>query len=134
MLSHGSSIKSQIKAWASKLKQDLLALWIAAGCALTPISAKMVALLVAGYAFSPIDLIPDFIPILGLLDDVILLPIGIALAIYLVPVTLMQRFRGIALHRQNRPQSRTAALVIIMLWAAGLIWGAITLRTYLSPA
>jgi uncharacterized membrane protein YkvA (DUF1232 family) len=124
---------SSIKAWASKLKQDLLALWIAAGCARTPLSAKLIAFIVAGYAFSPIDLIPDFIPILGFVDDVILLPLGIILAIALIPTLLMQRFRDIARHRSRRPQSPIAAIVIVLIWAAGLIWGAIALRAYMIP-
>jgi Protein of unknown function (DUF1232) len=92
----------------------------------------MTALLVTGYAFSPIDLIPDFIPVLGLLDDIILLPLGILLAIALIPVPLMLRFRNITRRRSSRPQSRIAALMIVLIWVAGLLWGAIALRAYLS--
>jgi uncharacterized membrane protein YkvA (DUF1232 family) len=92
----------------------------------------MTALLVTGYAFSPIDLIPDFIPVLGLLDDIILLPLGILLAIALIPAPLMLRFRNIARRRSSRPQSRIAAVMIVLIWGAGLIWGAIALRAYLS--
>jgi uncharacterized membrane protein YkvA (DUF1232 family) len=132
MSSHGLSIRGRIQVWASKLKQDLLALWIAAGCVRTPVAAKITAFIVAGYAFSPIDLIPDFIPILGLVDDIILLPLGIILAIALIPAPLMLRFRNIALSRLRRPKSRIAAIVIVLIWAMGLIWGIIILSPYMG--
>ena len=110
------SLMDRIKIWAHALKRDTLALWIAARSPDVPILAKIVAALVAAYAFSPIDLIPDFIPVLGLLDDLILVPLGIALALHLIPHDLMERFRAAADARQSQPSSRLAAAVVVALW------------------
>ena len=74
----------------------------------------------AAYALSPIDLIPDFVPILGYLDDLIIVPAGIMLAVRLVPAHLMAEFRAEAAKRE-RPASRTAAVVIVAIWLATLI-------------
>ena len=82
-----------LKAIARRLKQDIAALWLAARDRRTPIMAKLVAGLTVGYALSPIDLIPDFIPVLGYLDDLLLVPAGIWLAIRLIPADLMRSFR-----------------------------------------
>ena len=79
-------------------------------------------MMTAAYAFSPIDLIPDFIPVIGLLDDAILLPLGIALAIRLIPADLMQRFRAEAEAWSHRPSSRVGAALVILLWVAVLLW------------
>ncbi|RWX32769.1 DUF1232 domain-containing protein, partial [Rhizobium leguminosarum] len=88
---------SKAKNWAKSLKRDIVALWLAARDPRVPWHAKVVAGAVAAYALSPIDLIPDFIPILGYLDDLLILPLGIMLAIRLVPaepLTLNQRVVG----------------------------------------
>ena len=77
---------------------------------------------------SPIDLIPDFIPVLGLLDDIILLPLGIAIAIRLVPPELMARFRRIAARRQGRPRSRAGAVIVILLWIGAVAAAALLYR------
>ena len=68
---------TRLKAWAAALRQDVFALWLAARDRRTPLGAKLVAALVAAYALSPIDLIPDFIPVLGLVDDLLLVPLGL---------------------------------------------------------
>jgi uncharacterized membrane protein YkvA (DUF1232 family) len=82
-----------------------------------PWYTKIVAACVAAYALSPIDLIPDFIPVLGYLDDVILVPLGIALAIRLIPPAIFQEHREIASARfANRPTSRIGAAIIIIIW------------------
>ena len=99
----------------------MIALWLAARDRRTPWHAKAVAGAVAAYALSPIDLIPDFIPVLGFLDDLLLVPMGIALAIRLVPAALMAEFRIEAAHRAARPTSRTGAAAVILLWLAGLL-------------
>jgi len=104
------------KTWARSLKRNVVALWIAARDPRTPISAKLVAGAVAAYALSPIDLIPDFIPVLGYLDDLLLVPLGIMIAIRMIPGSLMTEFRGQALERENRPTSMIAAGAIILLW------------------
>lgn len=120
-----SPLLIKAKAWAKTLKRDVLALWIAARDKRTPVAAKIVAGSVAAYALSPVDLIPDFIPILGYLDDLLIVPLGIALAIRLVPPQLMLEFRLLAETRDGRPTSKAGLSVIIAIWIffAGLpIW------------
>lgn len=106
------------KAWARDLKRDVVALWIAARDPRTPMLAKMIAGAVAAYALSPIDLIPDFIPVLGYLDDLILVPLGIKLAIRLVPKSLMIEYRIRAAQRDDRPKSKAGLLFILFIWLA----------------
>ncbi|WP_206453691.1 YkvA family protein [Aurantimonas marina] len=110
----------RLKAWARDLKRDVVALWIAARDLRTPLFAKLLAASVAAYALSPIDLIPDFIPVLGYLDDLLIVPLGIFLAIRLVPPALMAEFRVAAEARSGRPVSRVAAVVVVALWLVGL--------------
>lgn len=93
---------NKIKQWARDIKRDVVALYIAGGDARTPWHAKVVAVAVAAYALSPIDLIPDFIPVLGYLDDLIIVPLGIMLAIRLIPADLMAEFRSDAVARGER--------------------------------
>ncbi|QJQ32216.1 DUF1232 domain-containing protein [Sphingomonas lacunae] len=112
----------RIRSWAHALKRDTLALWIAARSPDTPFIAKLVAAAVAAYAFSPIDLIPDFIPVIGLLDDIILIPLGIELALRLIPHELMERFRAEAEARENEPRSLVAGAIIVAVWLAFLLW------------
>ncbi|WP_085032955.1 YkvA family protein [Ensifer aridi] len=104
------------KQWARNLKRDVVALWIAARDPRTPWYAKAAAGAVAAYALSPIDLIPDFIPVLGYLDELVVLPIGIALAVRLIPSDLMAEYRREAASRKVRPRSLIAALIIILIW------------------
>lgn len=117
------SLFRRLRDWARTVKRDAIALWIAARDPRTPVAAKIVAACVAAYAFSPIDLIPDFIPVLGYLDDALLLPLGILLAVRLIPGPLMSEFRVIAGRRQDRPVSRGGMLAIIIVWAAALALG-----------
>lgn len=105
----------------------MVALWIASGDRRTPIAARALALLVAGYALSPIDLIPDFIPVLGLLDDVILLPLGIWLVLRMIPPALMAEFRVRAEQVKVRPRVLVGAALVIIVWLAVLAWIAVTL-------
>ncbi|OZI36264.1 hypothetical protein CEG14_14725 [Bordetella genomosp. 1] len=109
----------RVRAWARGLKREVLVLWLAARDPRTPWYAKALALLVAGYALSPIDLIPDFIPVLGYLDDVILVPLGIWLTLRLLPAALVRELRAVAAERAQRPVSRVAAVVIVLAWLAG---------------
>ena len=114
----------RLRDWARRLKREVGALWLAARDPRTPKLAKFVALATAAYALSPIDLIPDFVPVLGLLDDLILVPAGIWLARRLIPPTLLEEFRAAAQVRAL-PVSRTAAGVVIALWvlcAAAVLW------------
>ena len=83
-------------------------------------AAKLVAGAVAAYALSPVDLIPDFIPILGYLDDLVIVPLGIALAIRLIPTALMAEFRAEAA-AMDKPVSRFVAVAFVILWVGGLM-------------
>jgi len=115
----------RLRAWAKAVKRDVHALWLAARDPRTPWYAKALALGIAGYALSPIDLIPDFVPILGYVDDAILVPLGILLAVRLVPPEVMAEHRATAAAAEERPVSRRGAACIIAVWllvAAGLIW------------
>jgi uncharacterized membrane protein YkvA (DUF1232 family) len=109
----------RLKQWARSVKRDVLALYLAARDPRVPWPAKLLAACVAAYARSPIDLIPDFVPVLGYLDDVILVPLGILLATRLVPPAVMRELRAEAERRfATRPASRVAAIVIVLLWIA----------------
>jgi uncharacterized membrane protein YkvA (DUF1232 family) len=111
---------TRIKSWAKGLKRDVVALWIAARSPRTPIAAKLVAGAVAAYALSPIDLIPDIIPVLGYLDDLLIVPLGIALAVRLIPAALMTEFRAEAV-AVEKPINLPMAVAIVVLWiVAGL--------------
>jgi uncharacterized membrane protein YkvA (DUF1232 family) len=104
------------RAWAKKLKTEIIALYLAYRDPRTPWYARVVIGLVVVYAFSPIDLIPDFIPVLGYLDDMLLLPLGIALAIRLLPDVVLAECREQAREYADQPTYRAAALVIIGFW------------------
>lgn len=108
------------KQRARTIKRDAVAVWIAARDPRVPWYAKVVAAVVAAYALSPIDLIPDFIPVLGYLDDLVIIPAGIVLTVKLIPDGLMDEFRIEAAGREGRPTSRIGAAVIIVLWLAAL--------------
>ncbi|WP_448586899.1 YkvA family protein [Thermaurantiacus sp.] len=101
-----------------RLKRDAHLLWIAARDQRTPVPAKIVGGLVAAYAFSPIDLVPDFVPLLGILDDLLLVPLGLALALALIPRPLAAEFRAAAETAAERPVSRTGAVLVVLTWAA----------------
>ena len=106
---------SHMKSWARSLTRDVLALYLASKDPRVPWHAKALAIFVAGYALSPIDLIPDFIPVLGYIDDMILLPIGIWLVIRMIPPKIMAEHRQAAA-TLDRPVSRKAAVAIIVIW------------------
>lgn len=116
---------ASIKAWASRLKADVLALWFCYRHPETPLIAKVIAAAVVAYAFSPIDLIPDFIPVVGYLDDALLVPFGVWLAIRLVPAPVMAECRIQAAqwldNRKPNPRNRLAAAVIVVIWLL-LLW------------
>ena len=106
----------QAKQWARIVKRDVHALYRAGRDPRVPWYAKALALCVAGYALSPIDLIPDFVPVLGYLDDVIIVPLGILLVVKLIPPEIMAEHRALAAAAEERPASRTAAIVIALIW------------------
>ena len=108
------------KQWARKIKRDVVALWIAARDPRVPWYAKATAGAIAAYALSPVDLIPDFIPIIGYLDDLLILPVGIMIAVKLVPADLMREFREEAMRRE-RPVSKAGLAFMIALWALAAV-------------
>ena len=112
---------SRIKSWAAKLKRDGHAIYLASRDPRVPWYAKALAIAVAGYALSPIDLIPDFIPIIGYLDELILLPLGIWLVVLLIPPDIMVECRARADEAGQRPTSRAGMVAIILLWIAGAL-------------
>jgi uncharacterized membrane protein YkvA (DUF1232 family) len=124
----------RLRRWAAALKRDVLALWYCYRDPRTPLTAKLLAMLIVAYALSPIDLIPDFIPVLGLVDELILLPVAIYLTLKLIPVEVLEDSRAkaagwLATHRP-RPVSYVAAAVIVLVWLilGWLLWLAIADR------
>jgi len=112
---------NRLKQGARLIKRDALAVYLAARDARVPWYAKALALCVAAYAFSPIDLIPDFVPVLGYLDDVVIVPLGIVAVIKLIPPEIMAEHRAAAVLLSKRPVSRGAALVIAIIWMASIV-------------
>lgn len=109
---------SRARQWARLIKRDVHALWLAARDRRTPWYAKALALVIAAYALSPIDLIPDFIPVLGYVDDLVIVPLGVMLVVRLIPPELMAEYREQAECAARRPVSRMAAGVIVVIWLA----------------
>jgi len=103
------------KSWARSIKRDVAALWIAARDPRVPMHVKISAAAVAAFALSPIDLIPDFVPILGYLDDLLIVPLGIALVVRMIDPALMAEFRFEALSR-GRPVSRAGLIIVVMIF------------------
>lgn len=111
---------STAKNWARRTKRDVVAVYYAARDARTPWLARCLAVAVAAYALSPIDLIPDFIPVLGYLDDLLIVPLGLLLVIRMLPPEVLQDARNKAASVLDRPRSRAAAAVIVGIWLACL--------------
>jgi uncharacterized membrane protein YkvA (DUF1232 family) len=101
---------------ARRLKQETYALYLAYRDPRVPWYAKLLAACVVAYAFSPIDLIPDFIPVLGALDDLVVVPLGIALSLKLIPPQVMAECRARAAVTEGKPANWVAAAVIAMIW------------------
>jgi uncharacterized membrane protein YkvA (DUF1232 family) len=104
------------KRWARIVRRDVHAVYLASRDPRVPWYTKALAISVTGYALSPIDLIPDFIPILGLVDDLIIVPLGILLAVKLIPPDIMAEHRATALAADHRPVSRIGAAAIVAVW------------------
>jgi uncharacterized membrane protein YkvA (DUF1232 family) len=115
----------RLRKWARAVKSDVLVLWFCCRHPRTPLLVKLLAIAIAGYALSPIDLIPDFIPVLGYLDELILLPVAIYLVLKLVPPDVLAECREQARRwsqdQHDRPRSYAGAAVIVLLWL-GLAW------------
>lgn len=122
------NISSRLKAWAGRLKRDGLTLWFAGRHPRTPWHAKALGLFVVAYALSPIDLVPDFIPVLGYIDDVLLLPGLIWLTLRMLPADVATECRAQAddwiATKGSRPSSRWGAAMIVAAWlaASAAVW------------
>ena len=115
-------LSGDLRRWARRIKRDGVTLWFAARHPGTPWYAKALGLFVVAYALSPIDLIPDFVPVLGYVDDVLLLPALIWLAVRLLPAGVLQECRMQAddwMRTQgDKPRSRAGAVLVVVLWLA----------------
>jgi uncharacterized membrane protein YkvA (DUF1232 family) len=115
-MTHGRVMLRILKAWARRLIRDVHAVYLAARDPRMPWYVRVLAIAVAGYALSPIDLIPDFIPVIGYADDLIIVPLGIWLVVSLIPNEVMVEYRAKAIEAGQRPRSKIAAIVIIAIW------------------
>ena len=117
---------------AHRLRVEAHAVWLAVRDPRTPLPARLLGLLVAAYALSPIDLIPDFIPVIGLLDDALLIPLGVWLFEKMVPPALIAEHRATAEAAAQQPVSRWGILIIVAIWAAiaWLVWSVIAVSEY----
>ncbi|MXP10831.1 YkvA family protein [Pseudoblastomonas halimionae] len=109
---------ARLRVWAKRLRREALMLWLAARDPRTPTLAKAIAAAAAAYAFSPIDLIPDFLPVIGLQDELVILPLAIALALKRLPRALAAELRERASTMAERPVSRTTANAVVTVWIA----------------
>jgi membrane protein DedA with SNARE-associated domain/uncharacterized membrane protein YkvA (DUF1232 family) len=116
----GGSLGARLRRWAESLRRDVYAIYLAARDPRVPWYAKAAALLVAAYAVSPIDLIPDFIPVLGHLDDMILVPLGVLLAARLIPDPLLEEHRRAAAAMTQKPADWRIGALFIAIWAIAL--------------
>jgi uncharacterized membrane protein YkvA (DUF1232 family) len=122
----------RLKDRAYALKRDTIALYLAMRDPRTPWYAKIIGAAVVAYALSPFDLIPDFIPIVGYLDDLILVPAGIAVVRRLVPPDVMADCREEASLRAQRPTSRFGAAAVVAVWLGVAVWALLFVRNLLS--
>ncbi len=113
-----------LQKWARAIKRDVHALYLASRDPRVPWYAKAMAACVAAYALSPIDLIPDFVPVLGYVDDLIIVPLGIMLVVWMIPDGIMVEHRAAAARAEGRPVSRAGAAAVVAIWIAviGLTW------------
>jgi uncharacterized membrane protein YkvA (DUF1232 family) len=114
-------ILERLKEWARSLKRQSLMVYFAARDARTPVVVRLLALGIAAYALSPIDLIPDFIPVLGYLDDLIIVPLGVALVIRLIPAEVAEAAKLKAAEASSQPVSFAAGFFIVLLWLLAAI-------------
>lgn len=115
---------NRVKSWAKQLKRHLFMLYIACRDSRVPWYAKVFTACVVAYAFSPVDLIPDFIPVLGYIDDIILVPLGIFLALKMIPAPVLADCEKQAqeLMKDGKPKNWTAGVFVLLIWTAVLVW------------
>lgn len=116
--------RERLKGWADEIKTDTYALYLAYSDPRVPWYAKALVGVIVAYALSPIDLIPDFIPVIGYLDDLLLVPAGIALAAKLIPKEVLEEHRAHARRRlgERDPRSRLGAILVVTLWGILALW------------
>ena len=116
----------QLKEWVQRLKRDTLALWFACRDRRTPWGVRLLGILIVAYALSPIDLIPDFIPIIGYLDELILLPMGLWLLLKLIPEPVLSDCRNKATEwlaaGHAKPRSAFGAVIVVSIWVVIAWW------------
>jgi uncharacterized membrane protein YkvA (DUF1232 family) len=114
----------QLKSWAKKLKKQIFILYLAYKDKRVTWYAKLFTACVVGYAFSPIDLIPDFIPILGYLDDIIIVPFGIMLALKMLPKSVITEctIKAEQMMKSSKPKNWIVGTLIIILWCSLFVW------------
>jgi uncharacterized membrane protein YkvA (DUF1232 family) len=115
------SIVERLKLWAGLLRAELIAISRAARDPRTPWLARLLALLVVAYAVSPIDLIPDFIPVLGLLDDLILIPLGLALVLRFIPPEVIAEHRAVAANELHVQPRALGLAIVVGIWVFALV-------------
>ncbi len=127
------TMKERLLRWTRLIIRDVNALYLAARDPRVPWHAKVAAISVAAYALSPIDLIPDFIPVLGYLDDLVIVPVGLVLAVKLVPPDLMMEFRATAAGADDqRTLGKLGATVIVVMWILGEVLAALWVRAIMA--
>lgn len=115
----------RLRRWARLIKRDTLTLWFACRDPRTPLWLKLMTGVLVAYAFSPIDLIPDFIPILGLLDDAIIVPLGVMLLLRLLPKEIRLSSEAQAEQRRRKGKkvvSRVGLAMVLLIWLAVIVW------------
>jgi uncharacterized membrane protein YkvA (DUF1232 family) len=124
----------KIKAWAKRLKRQLYVLYLAYKDERVPWYAKLFTACVVAYAFSPIDLIPDFIPILGFLDDIILVPLGIIIALKMIPNEVIKEceMKAEEMRKQDKPKNWVVGSIIVLIWSFIILWTFIKVYQLLS--
>lgn len=126
--------KSRLRRWGRGIKADVLTLWYASRHPNTPILAKVLAVCLVAYAFSPIDLIPDFIPVLGLLDDAVILPLGIIVIVRLLPSEVLGECRAAAsahlVRGDAKPRSYIGSITIVAIWTASALMAWAVVRRF----
>ena len=125
---------TRLKRWAAALKRDVHAIYLAARDPRVPWYAKALAVAVAAYALSPIDLIPDFIPVLGYLDDLIIVPLGVWLAVRLIPAEVTAEYRRRAAEKGQRPVSSAGAVAVLAIWILSIAAAGWLFRAWLPVA
>lgn len=124
----------KINVWAKKLKQQIILLYFAYKDPIVPWYAKVFTICIVAYALSPIDLIPDFIPILGYLDDIIIVPLGIMFALKMIPKDVISNCESKAdeMMKKGKPKNWIAGIFIILIWCIIIVWVSLTLFNLLA--